>query len=89
MYALLDGVSAFNSDLVPWLHVGPDALEDVVALHELGRVLTFDGHRARERLVGADIDVLLVVGVDEPVCGDVSVENGLNLGDGVESGRAA
>ena len=83
-HVLLDGVPAFDSNLVPWLHVGPDAFEDVVALHELRRVLAFDEHRARERLVGADIDVLLVVGVDEGTGRDVTVDNVLDLSDRVE-----
>ena len=83
-HVLLDGVPAFDSDLVPWLHVGPDAFEDVVALHELRRVLAFDGHRAHERLVGADIDVLLVVGIHEPARGHVAIHDVLDVCDCVE-----
>ena len=87
---LAHGLAAVRADLVPGLHVRAHAPQDVVAPQELGRgrlALVRDG--ARERVVRADVDVLLVVGVDEPVCGDVGVEYGLNLSDGVEGGRAA
>ena len=62
----------------------PDPLEDLVPLEELRRVFALHGHRTGKELIGADVDVLLVVGVDEGTGRDVTVDNVLDLSDRVE-----
>lgn len=63
MDAMPDGVPSFHPDLLPCLHVGLDAFEDIVAVHELRCLLDLHGQ------VGAAIDILLVVRVHEPARG--------------------
>ena len=69
---------------MPGLHVCSDPLEDLVPLEELRRVFALHGHRTSEELIGADVDVLLVVGVDEGTGRDVTIDNFLDLRDCVE-----
>ena len=69
---------------MPGLHVCPDPLQNFVPLQELRRVFALYGHRTGEELVGADVDVLLIVGVDERTGRDVTIDNVLDLRDCVE-----
>ena len=69
---------------MPGLHVCPDALKDLVPLQKLRRVFALHGHCTGEELVGVDVDVLLVVGVDEGTGRNVAVDDVFDLCDCIE-----
>ena len=73
---------------MPRLHVAPDPFQHVLAFHKLGVLTSLDVHRLSDRLILADVHVLLFVRVHEVPSRDVRVEDVFDFCDVVQFGRA-
>lgn len=86
---LPDNIAPFGPYLVPALHVAVQAAEHLLALQELHAVLVFVCNGGEERGVLAYVDVLLLLGVDEVLGRNVSVEQRLEIGQRIQLRCAA